>query len=56
MLYGFIRFGAVPFALIGWIFYQIFKKKKTFAELQPDIMTIVVLFVVWGFIYYQFMH
>ena len=56
MIYGLFRFGLVPFACICWIFYQLFKKKKTLAELQPDIMTIAILIAVWGFIYYQFMN
>ena len=56
MVYGFFRFGMIPIACIGWIFYQLLKKKKTLAELQPDILAIVILVVVWGFIYYQFIN
>ena len=54
MWYGLLRYGTVALALIGWLFYQFFKKKKTFAELQPDILTVVALFAVWVFIYYEF--
>ncbi|MFT3936281.1 MAG: hypothetical protein QM726_21810 [Chitinophagaceae bacterium] len=55
MLYGFIRFGLIPISLIGWVFYQLFKKKKSLSALQPDILMIVVLITVWVFIYSQFL-
>ena len=54
MIYGLIRFGMVPLALVGWLFYQLFKKKKTIAEMQPDILTVVIFIAIWIFIYYQF--
>lgn len=55
MLYGFIRFGLVPVSFIGWIFYQLFSKKKTQRELQPDIMMIVIFIIVWILIYSLFL-
>jgi len=55
MLYGLIRFGLIPLSLIGWIGYQFVKKKKTWSELQPDIIMIVVLMAVWVIIYKSFL-
>ncbi|HTE13164.1 MAG TPA: hypothetical protein VK645_19430 [Chitinophagaceae bacterium] len=54
MIYGLIRFGLIPLALVSWIFYQLFKKKKPFREMQADIMMVIILVAVWVFIYYQF--
>ena len=55
MIYGLIRFGMVPLALVGWLFYQLFKKKKTLSEMQPEILTALVFIAIWIFIFYQFM-
>lgn len=55
MIYGFIRFGLIPISFIGWMFYQVFRKKKSWRELQPDIMMIIIFIIVWILIYSLFL-
>lgn len=32
----FLRLGAAPLAILGWIVYQLFFKKKNFQEIKGD--------------------
>jgi hypothetical protein len=35
-LYGFLRFGVIPIAIIGWVLYQFIIKKKKFEDFKGD--------------------
>lgn len=35
-IYGFLRLGAAPLAMLGWVVYQLTFKKKTFSEIKGD--------------------
>jgi len=35
-IYGFLRLGAAPIAMLGWVVYQLTFKRKTFREIKND--------------------
>jgi hypothetical protein len=51
--YGFLRLGAAPLAISGWIVYQLLFKKKKFQEIKQDfcatlfMVGIYVLLIYW---------
>lgn len=50
--YGFLRLGVVPLAMIGWVLYQLFAKKKEFKEIQGDFFAVLFMVVVYSALLY----
>jgi hypothetical protein len=51
-IYGFLRLGVVPLALIGWTGYQFFIKKKKFQEFKGDLYATLFLVSVYLLLIY----
>jgi len=52
MLYSFLRMLAIPIAIIGWLFFQIFIKKKHWKEVKGDVGVITFIIAVYGIVYF----
>jgi uncharacterized membrane protein YjjB (DUF3815 family) len=50
--YGFLRLGVVPVAMMGWVLYQLFIKKKSFQEFQGDFLAALFMVVVYSLLIY----
>ena len=55
-LYGFLRLGVVPIAMLGWVAYQLFIKKKSFSEFQGDFLAALFMVVVYVLLIYWLMY
>ncbi len=55
-LYFFLRYGLVSVLLIGWVFHQMFIKKRKWVDLQGDAMAVVIFVGVWMGLAYAFSH
>ena len=42
-IYGFLRLGAAPVAMLGWVAYQLTFKKKRFSEIKGDFYAAVFM-------------
>lgn len=48
MIYIFLRFILIPVAFVGWILFQLLVKKKRFADLQNELLTITAFLAIWA--------
>lgn len=51
-MYFFLRYGLVAIAFLGWIFYQLAVKKKSWRDIQSDVIAIVFFIIVSAGIFY----
>lgn len=56
MIYIFLRVAAVPLFLVGYLLFQLLVKKKTFADIQTDILYVLFFSVVYLGLYYFVTH
>lgn len=52
MFYLLLRYGIIPFALLGWVLYQLFVKQKKFNAIKQDLFASLFLAGVYLFLAY----
>jgi len=52
MIYFYLRVLVVPIAILGWLGYQTFIKKKTWKEIKQDVFATVFVIAVWIVVYF----
>jgi hypothetical protein len=48
----YLRLLGIPLALIGYILYQVFIRKKNWRLVQEDVRLTSFILVVWGLVYF----
>ncbi len=52
-MYFFLRVCVIPIALVSWVVFQLFIKKKKFSAIEGDVKVIAFFLAVWVLIYFM---
>jgi hypothetical protein len=55
MTYFFLRFFAIPLALVAWLIYQLIAKNKKWNDIRHDAAVIFIFSGIWMFLAYLMM-
>jgi len=55
MIYFFLRFFAIPIALVGWLIYQLIAKQKKWSDIRHDAVVILIFCGIWILLAYLMM-
>jgi hypothetical protein len=52
MFVTYLRTLGIPIAIVGWLLFQIFIKRKKWHEVKQDVQVIVFMLAVWIVVYF----